>query len=239
MDLASKDTMALSIKNINRKPLPSQPFPPLQCLLVRNLLPRLLSTLNMDLRSRIRHPLPQPRAPTDIRPRASIEEPRDRLPLCPHPVLRVLAPRTLIFGGGRSSTKGTVHLDRADLFPLVKEVFVEQVFLWAPATDEEHGFREARVFFCHDLGYCDLGGALLDEAAEWGDARAGLDHDDGSLCVVEGEVEGGVRLLDCKLNCGAWMQGAEVVGRSAEVVVFSVIAVVNDGEGDACDCGVC
>src|SRR5271170_2645646 len=159
----AKISWALSIKNINRKPLPSQPLPPLQCLLIRNLPSHLLATLNMDLRSHIRHPLPQPPAPTDIRPRASIEEPRDRLPLRPHPVLRVLASRTLIFGeGGRSSTKGTVHLDRADLFPLVKEVLVEQVFSWAPATDEEHGFREARVFFCHGLGYRDLGGALLD-----------------------------------------------------------------------------
>src|SRR5271156_3546564 len=190
--LASKDIMVLPIKNINRKPLPSHPLPPLQCLPVRNLLPHLLGTLNMDLRSHIRHPLPQPPAPTDIRPRASIEESRDRLPLRPHPILRILAPRTLIFfgGGGRSSTKGTVHLDRADLFPLIKEVLVEQVFPWAPATDEEQGFREARVFFGHGLGYRDLGGTLLDEAAEWGDACTGRDHDDGSLCVIEGEVEG-------------------------------------------------
>ena len=79
----------------------------------------------------------------------------------------------------------------------------------------------------------------MDEAAEWGYARARRNHDNGSLCVVKGEVEGGMGFLDCELNCGAWAQGAEVIGRDAKVVVFGIIAVADDGKGDACDSGVC
>ena len=109
--------------------------------------------------------------------------------------------------------------EEAVFAPIAPFELVEEVVGQALVAEEEPVFAAVAI-----------GGALLHEGAEWGDACACADHDDGGIAVL-GQAEVGVG-LDKDADFAAFFEAfAQVAGCCAGVGVV-VVVETDDADGE-------
>jgi hypothetical protein len=147
-------------KNIRRKPLIAQPLKPLPRLLITHFAPLLLpDPLLRNVDQPFLHALAHLAAPAHKQLGPIIKQLHDFRAVVPQPVLHVLAP----LGCLSVLREGEAQRHCAESFPALQEVRVQQVRGRGVAAVEEEGGGESAA-------RSDLGGALLDEATERGEA---------------------------------------------------------------------
>lgn len=151
------------------------------------------------------------------------------LPVVPHPILHVFAVLTLVL----LATIRPPDVHGAHLLPLVQLVPVDVVAFRGSAAEEQE--RGGEVLPAGGDHAC----ALLDEAAEGGDAGARADADKGRALRVVGQAEGGMRGPDGNAEGVALVDGIEIRGRDTDVEALAREGGgAEDAEADGCVVGV-